>query len=560
MATKPDRNEIRRFLELVVGSVPDGHYALVWTLPSKRSHWTATIDDHLIETIAREAETENVYLGVGLSRHNMGETLRAKVDEISGIYGLWIDLDLKGPGHKKQNLPPTEEDALALLAEMGAEPSVVVRSGHGLQAWWIFREPWLFENDDERKAAASLSERWTKTLRLRAKAHGWDVDATHDLARVLRIAGTVNRKTVPDVPAGLLRESAAQYDSNDFEQWIQVGAETVDATTADLSWAFVVNRAAEPPAEKFALLCQYDPKFLETFNRRRPDFQDQSASSFDLALATRAMIAGWSAQEIVNLCIAFRRKHGGDPNKHQWDDYYRRTLNRAATGKTLELREKYAEDLDEGKPLPDDVQKDPAELLKIASKLLSRNPGDVNITKVLKYRGSPNTYELEVNEHSIRFGTIDALEDFRRFKKVILDSDIKKTLRKPSADTWERIQQLIVGCSQDVDAGPEATDRGILFHRLRSYLEDQVYEEDKFNEALEAYIPVTKGDEYYFSIEGLKKFIKQTFSEFVDEKGLPAQLIALKIGVKRIESPVAIRSRNGRKKGRRVWTVPKAAF
>src|SRR4029079_8550049 len=102
-------------------------------------------------------------------------TRRAKNEDVSGLLALVVDIDVKGPAHKKPNLPPMDAEPLALVAEMGLTPTIIVRTGHGIQSWWVFREPWLFEGDSERAAAASLSARWEKTIRLKAETARADI-------------------------------------------------------------------------------------------------------------------------------------------------------------------------------------------------------------------------------------------------------------------------------------------------------------------------------------------------------------------------------------------------
>ena len=55
-----------------------------------------------------------------------------------------------------------------------------------------------------------------------------------------------------------------------------------------------------------------DQKFKRSWEHRRPDMQDPSASGYDQSLANIALAAGWSDQEIANLMIAHRRKYGED--------------------------------------------------------------------------------------------------------------------------------------------------------------------------------------------------------------------------------------------------------
>ena len=118
-------------------------------------------------------------------------------EEVVALPGLWADIDVKGPAHKEQSLPPTKREALKILRGIPLSPSLIVDSGHGLQVWWLFKELWAFDSEGEREKAQELSSRFQATLRTKAEAHGWRLDGTHDLARVLRIPGTYNRKLEP---------------------------------------------------------------------------------------------------------------------------------------------------------------------------------------------------------------------------------------------------------------------------------------------------------------------------------------------------------------------------
>ena len=113
--------------------------------------------------------------------------------------GVWADIDIAGAAHKAQDLPPGEADAIALANAVGLAPSIFVRSGFGLQVYWLFREPFVIESDAERQRLKSLSRRFQHSLRLQAKARGWALDPTADLCRVLRIPGTFNRKIPEDL-------------------------------------------------------------------------------------------------------------------------------------------------------------------------------------------------------------------------------------------------------------------------------------------------------------------------------------------------------------------------
>ena len=114
---------------------PPGGQVLVWMLPQKRSTWYFQLDG-----VAAQLEAysdRDIYTGVGIAspdvKLNSGSRLKAA--DVAGIPGLWADLDIAGPVHKKANLPPSQEAALQLLGQMPFPPTIVVDTDHGLQAW-----------------------------------------------------------------------------------------------------------------------------------------------------------------------------------------------------------------------------------------------------------------------------------------------------------------------------------------------------------------------------------------------------------------------------------------
>ncbi len=133
-----------------------------------------------------------VYFGTCLQAEEPEGWRRGTASGACAIPGLWADLDVAGPAHKSASLPPTKEAAADLARRAPWPPSVLVDSGNGLQAWWLFPEPLLLKTDDDRKRAADLVARLQDCLR--QNPEGWDVDPTADLARVLRLPGTWNRK------------------------------------------------------------------------------------------------------------------------------------------------------------------------------------------------------------------------------------------------------------------------------------------------------------------------------------------------------------------------------
>ena len=78
----------RDFLQQLWQYKPEDHYILIWSLPDKRSRWFREIPA-AAEFIAN-ANGRDVYVGVGLSKHDHGPIRRCLSDEISGLTGFWF--------------------------------------------------------------------------------------------------------------------------------------------------------------------------------------------------------------------------------------------------------------------------------------------------------------------------------------------------------------------------------------------------------------------------------------------------------------------------------------
>jgi putative DNA primase/helicase len=186
------------FLDLLWQHKPEDLYVLVWTLQDKKSHWFREVQ--AASEFIFDTRGKDIYVGVGLAARNYGAKNRCPSDEIAGICGLWADFDLKSDAHPKY-LPATIEDALTIVPPV-LPPTAVVATGNGAHGWWLFKEPWIFASDDERAQAARLISRFHTLLRCNSSQCGWAFDRLSDLARVLRIPGTINAKD-PNNPNGL---------------------------------------------------------------------------------------------------------------------------------------------------------------------------------------------------------------------------------------------------------------------------------------------------------------------------------------------------------------------
>lgn len=193
-----DLAAIRHHLEVLYGTA-DAGYLAVWQLPTRQTVWADVADlEAAAAAIALAGEAGNVYAGVGLHPAPLGGHARGEAAGVSAIPGLWVEVDIGTDGHADGARPPDLEAARRLVRAVPVLPSYAVHSGGGVHCYWLFREVWHFENEADRAQAARMVRALQWLITRAAREHGWTIDPTADLARVLRPAGTVNRK--PGLP------------------------------------------------------------------------------------------------------------------------------------------------------------------------------------------------------------------------------------------------------------------------------------------------------------------------------------------------------------------------
>jgi len=215
--------DTKGFLEALYGDEAPGHIVL-WTRQDKKTRWYDSKNLKAIATAANNlAKTKDVYFGISIQDKATAVArkvdTRGYADTSLACPGVWLDLDIQGPAHKSDKLPVSLDDALRLIGEFPLKPSVLVHSGHGIQAWWLYKELWVFDSPDEQKEAQDLVYRFQMTMKAKAEKHSWEIDSTFDLARVLRLPGTFNRKQAPE-PVRVIQENDNRYNPYDFEEYL----------------------------------------------------------------------------------------------------------------------------------------------------------------------------------------------------------------------------------------------------------------------------------------------------------------------------------------------------
>ena len=188
------------------------------TSGTRRTAWTPV--DHpeaLADTMATLAERGDLWFGVAPRRERLDNGQRGGVADCLSIPAFWLDVDIAGEGHKLPGLPADINAAVDLVKRCPLTPSAVVRSGYGLQCWWVLAEPMGAVE------ASGLLPRWQATWE--RLAGDWHVDNVSNLDRVMRLPGSLNWKGTEPRPVTVRLDEGRLYHPSDIEEWLDPPAE-----------------------------------------------------------------------------------------------------------------------------------------------------------------------------------------------------------------------------------------------------------------------------------------------------------------------------------------------
>ena len=482
-----------QFLRELWGDPPPGQ-VLVWMLPQKRSTWYFKLDG-----VAAQLEgyaDRDIYTGVGIAAPDAKLTSKTRVTSanVAGIPGLWADIDVAGPVHKKPNLPPTIEAAKEVLERLPFAPTILVHSGHGLQGWWLFEEPWIFQSEEERYQAQALARWWHGKLATLFEERGWTLDATHDLARVMWLPGTYNNKA-ERVPVKVLSSDGPRVPRQELLDLVPMTEQkVVEQICMPVVGEIILSPDASPPFEKFMALMENDQKFKRSWEHRRPDLRDATASGYDQSIANIAMAAGWADQEVANLMIAHRLKYG--ENLKLREDYYQRTIRTAKEP----VSERQAEER-----LSEALASDSDDKREVLLEGLSEIFG-VEIRRIVKYRGDPPIYLLSTAQGDITLGPVSKIISQSSFRSAVAAA----TGRLPPKCTealWNKRAQAILNVCEEAELGEASDPVTETWAWLEGYLSERAVLDD-VNEAAAGRLPFTRDGSTYIFADDFRRWVE----------------------------------------------------
>jgi hypothetical protein len=215
----------------------------------------------------------NVYFGVNPctsipKTNKAGEprrptAVRARKEYIAALNCLYAEFDAKDFGG--------ELDAtLAHVLDLTVPPSVIVASGGGYHCYWLLDEPFMLDTDDERARAVDVQARWTTFVR--------GDKAAKDIARVLRVPGTLNYKYEPARPVAFVEQDYTRTYTLDELQATLPAVAPRTARTAKSDAPACHTDSLQPgvaqPSVDFAAISKAAAAMHRLSPARRDDYDD----------------------------------------------------------------------------------------------------------------------------------------------------------------------------------------------------------------------------------------------------------------------------------------------
>lgn len=226
--------------------------------------------------------------------------------DLAELPGLWVDIDCYKIG-------VSVEEAVRALGACPLIPTVIVGSGGGVHAYWLFREPldarWINNAD-------SLKEEIDAALRQLAGVFAGDTSSC-DITRVLRLPGTHNTKTGELRPVAVLEASWVRHEFADLVEmldWLGPLLRSSAPATADAEDA--TNPFLEA-AKHFAFGSAIDvQQRLEAMQYQADGPTGINATQRDVSASMVGR--GHADDEIVELLLATTRR-AAFPHGEKWN-------------------------------------------------------------------------------------------------------------------------------------------------------------------------------------------------------------------------------------------------
>lgn len=447
----------------------------------------------LVSDASKEVGKKNLFFGVCLRSKKWPKGKRGTSDLALSCGALWVDIDFsKTP----------REEALKRLREFPIRASVGVLSGGGIHAYWLLREPVV--GDELRRVPPTN----------RALATALGGDHAHDLARILRLPGTLNLKYTPPRPCEVVVwRPELRYTLLDFEGILQVDTEGDQNKTS-------YHADSERFTEFRDLPDQAKVKVSEILRKIWTPGLRHAISLHVAGALAHAGISPACTKEIISSAASGDEEIGSrltdvDTTYSQ----YERGENVAGIPELLKV-------IDTQLP---EISREPArKALQAISTIIRppKKPGrpkkrevepDFEVVKIVKFDSRPARYEVTVRKDGAEYQVTcetETLISIRSFRVAFFEATRNLVIAPISQMRWETM--LSEAPTEIRPAPPEATTAGAVAEVLREFVLEA--KEDPDAGEIRSYAGRNEDGVVFFRLEALKAALRESGVKATDRE------------------------------------------
>jgi putative DNA primase/helicase len=219
---------------------------------------------------------------------------------------LFADIDLKDVDESIESIERK------LKTQLPLPPSIMVRSGNGLHAYWLFKEPISIHGNDEMK------DRIEGALRILADLVAGDLQVC-EVARLMRLPGTHNTKRSEWTPVVITHQTDHRYELDDLEEWLGEQSPIILRKSREVGVTVGQSSERDYYAEYGALA----PKAQIDVKSRLDAMMfmghgDASIHATQLSVTAAMLNKGYDTGDVVELVLAATKAAAGDFGK-RWN-------------------------------------------------------------------------------------------------------------------------------------------------------------------------------------------------------------------------------------------------
>ena len=313
-------NETAKFLHLIYSKITAPHFAYLWT--KQRGIFSFNISDETQRAAMAHKAIQLSDSGVDVWHSVNPVCVQPSNDKrgdetvVAFQIACVVDIDIRSIAHKGDptKLAADFDEAKSFLP---FTPSLIIHSGYGLHAYYIFDTP-IAITDENREQLKRRNNLLLDIIRLRA--NGKKIDGVGDLPRIMRTPGTFNYKLGTDNPSlcHIVEDSGLRFTPDELDA--KLGAIIPAETKKAQSTINTTTKSAQTFNEDFS-----DDRDFNIFRvRRMLDFISPSSLTYDewLAVGMALKNSGCDCSDWENWSRADERFKDGECES-KWNGFNR---------------------------------------------------------------------------------------------------------------------------------------------------------------------------------------------------------------------------------------------